>query len=95
MYVCKYFCMFVCVYVFTKKGLKTPKGLKGPLSPSQELERKACCAQSSSFINYDIPAQKFMPKFNLFSVITDKYSSSFCRQQASGNILPFQKLGSN
>ena len=76
MYVCKFFCMFVCACVFTKKGLKTPKGLKGPLSPSQELEGKACCAQSSSFINYEIPAQKFMPKFNLFSVIRDKYSSS-------------------
>ena len=95
MYLFKYFCRFVCTYVFNKMCLKTPKGLEGPLSLSQKLEGLACCAHFSSFISYEIPAQKFMPKFNLFSVITEKYSSSFCRQQASGNILPFQKLGSN
>ena len=80
MYVSIFVC--VCAYVFTKNGLKTPKGLKGPLSPLQELEGKACCAQSLSFINYEIPAKKFMPKFNLFSVIRDKYSSSLRWPQA-------------
>ena len=92
MQICKYFCRFVYTYVFTKMCLKTPKGLEGPLSPLQKLEGWACCAHSSSFISYEIPAQKFMPKFNLFSMIRDKYSSSFCRQQASENILPFQKV---
>ena len=92
MYVCKYFCMFVCPYLFTKMCLKTPQGLEGPLSPSQKLEGWACCAHSSSFISYEIPAQKFMPKFNLFSVIRDQYSSSFCWLQALENILPFQKV---
>ena len=82
MYVCKYFCMFVCAYVFTKKGLRTPKGLKGPLSPSQKLEGLACCAQSLSFINNEIPALKCMPIFNLFSMIRDKYSSSLRWPQA-------------
>merc|ERR1712101_3364 len=92
MYVCMYICRFVYTYEFTKMCLKTPKGLEGPLSPLQKLEGWACCAHSSSFISYQIPAQKFMPKFNLFSMIRDKYSSSFYRQPASENILPFQKV---
>ena len=33
-----------------------------------------------------------MPKFNLFSMIRDKYSSSLHQPQASENILPFQKI---
>ena len=91
MYVCKYFCMFVCAYVFTEMCLKTPQGLEGPLSPSQKLEGWACCAHSSSFISYEIPAQKFMPKFNLFSVIRNQYSSRFLPAAGLGEYSTFSK----
>ena len=57
-----------------KRVQRHPKGLEGPLSPSQELEGWAHCAQSSSFTNHEILAQNFMPKFNLFSVMENMTS---------------------
>ena len=77
MYVRMYVSMYVCLYVYMyllKRVQRPPKGLEGPLSPSQELEGWAHCAQSSSFINDEILAQNFMHKFNLFSMMENMTS---------------------